>query len=97
MQLAYGTELASGSLICDPKRTKPFRHCECRTYLPIQQRNQPPLLLLRVTIARQNLWIEETGMSRTDCREKARCFYPCCQCLVESSSSPRSLCARIAP
>lgn len=77
MQLACGTELANGSLICDSKRTKPFRHGECRTYLPIQQRNQPPLLLLSAAIAGQNLWIEEEvrGMSQTDFRWKARYSY----------------------
>jgi hypothetical protein len=69
MQLAYGAELANSSLICDQKRTKPFRHGECRTYLPIQQRIQPPLLLLSVAIAGQNLWMKEVrGISQTDFR-----------------------------
>jgi hypothetical protein len=69
MQLASGAESANSSLICDPKRTKPFRHGECRAYLPIQQRNQPPLLLLSVAIAGQNLCIEEVrGISQTDFR-----------------------------
>jgi hypothetical protein len=48
-------KLASVLLICDPKRTKSFRHRECRTYLAIQQWNQPPPLLLSVAIAGQNL------------------------------------------
>lgn len=72
MQLASGVELANSSLICDAKRTKPFRHGECRTYFPIQQRIQPPLLLFSVAIAGQNLWIEEVrGISQKDLRQKA--------------------------